>query len=274
MNRLAVALILSLTLPGVARAQSSSSDEARKIEEARQHVAKAKVHYDLGEYEQAAEEYIIVYRLKPVPAILFNVAQAYRQAGRYDKARQFYKSYLREAPTAANKAQIEQNIREMDDLIAKEKRAKEAAPVGVKEPAETTLPLQQQQAKMTEAQKAAEAQKLADAVSGQGAAAAPSAKMAKKADPAPATASQPEPPKVAMAATTPPKTSAPPAATGSTPAPVQQQTSAEEGGGSIFSKWWFWTAAGVVVVGAGAAAMTMGGNSAPASHFPTTPVFP
>ena len=57
------------------------------MEEAKAHVARAKVHYDLGEYEQAAEEYILVYRIKPIPAILFNVAQSYRQAGKYEKAR-------------------------------------------------------------------------------------------------------------------------------------------------------------------------------------------
>src|SRR5215468_8969253 len=136
MNRAVAALFLSLTLSGVARAQEDDPKKAAALEEARQHVAKAKVHYDLGEYKEAADEYTIVYRLRPIPALLFNIAQAYRQAGLYDKARQFYKSYLRESPNAQNKAAIEQNIREMDELIAKEKRAKEGPPVGVKETAD------------------------------------------------------------------------------------------------------------------------------------------
>src|SRR3954465_11045749 len=128
------------------RAQEASGKDKEALEDARQHVAKAKVHYDLGEYKDAAEEYIIVYRLKPLPALLFNIAQSYRQAGMYDKARSFYKSYLREAPEVKNRATIEQSIKEMDELLAKEKKAKNGPPTGVKEPmgstaAEASLPI-------------------------------------------------------------------------------------------------------------------------------------
>jgi tetratricopeptide (TPR) repeat protein len=120
------------------RAQEASGKDKEALEDARQHVAKAKVHYDLGEYKDAAEEYIIVYRLKPLPALLFNIAQSYRQAGMYDKARSFYKSYLREAPEVKNRATIEQSIKEMDELLAKEKKAKNGPPTGVKEPMGST----------------------------------------------------------------------------------------------------------------------------------------
>ena len=145
MNRAVLAALVSLTLAGAVRAQDSA-DDARKsaaLEEARQHVARAKVHYDLGEFKEAADEYILVYRLRPIPAILFNVAQAYRQGGLYEKALQFYKSYLRESPDAKNRAMIEQAIRDMDDLLAKDKHAREKPPTGVKEPAEATLPMKQ-----------------------------------------------------------------------------------------------------------------------------------
>src|SRR4051812_8066997 len=142
MKRAVFAALLSLVLAGVARAQDA--EEAKKaavLEEARQHVAMAKVHYDLGEFKEAADEYIIVYRLRPIPALLFNIAQAYRQGGMYDKARGFYKSYLRESPDAKNKASIEQSIREMDELLAKERRTRDAPPMGVKEAPDATLPL-------------------------------------------------------------------------------------------------------------------------------------
>ncbi len=143
MKRAVLAVVLSLTLSGAVRAQDSAEDarKAAALDEARQHVARAKVHYDLGEFKEAADEYITVYRLRPIPAILFNVAQAYRQGGLYEKARQFYKSYLRESPDAKNRAMIEQAIKDMDELLAKEKRTKDQAPMGVKEPAEATLPI-------------------------------------------------------------------------------------------------------------------------------------
>src|SRR5207253_10403699 len=98
--------------------------------------------YDLGEFKEAADEYIIVYRLRPIPALLFNIAQAYRQGGLYDKARQFYRSYLRESPEAKNRATIEQSIREMDELLAREKKTREGKPDGVKDPPDTSLPLE------------------------------------------------------------------------------------------------------------------------------------
>ena len=140
-NQLLVAVACGALLSGAVYAQEAREKDA-VLEEARQHVAKAKVHYDLGEFKEAADEYILVYRLRPIPALLFNVAQAYRQAGLYDKARSFYRSYLREVPDAKNKSTIEQAIREMDEILAKEKRAKDKPPTGVKEPPEASLPMQ------------------------------------------------------------------------------------------------------------------------------------
>jgi tetratricopeptide (TPR) repeat protein len=125
MNRFAFALGIAALLACPARAQDSS------IEQAKAHAARAKVHYDLGEYEKAAEEYIQVYRIKPLPPLLYNIAQSYRQAGQYEKARQFYKSYLREAKDAPNRGAIEKAIRELDELLAKEQKAKNAPPKGV-----------------------------------------------------------------------------------------------------------------------------------------------
>ena len=110
---------------------------AANLEEARQHAAKAKVHYDLGEFDKAAEEYILVYRLRPLPALLFNIAQSYRQAGQYEKAKQFYKAYLRENPDPQSSAAVKKALKEIDELLAKEKKTKESPPAGIREaPAE------------------------------------------------------------------------------------------------------------------------------------------
>jgi tetratricopeptide (TPR) repeat protein len=107
------------------RAQDAS------LEEAKAHAARAKVHYDLGEYEKAAEEYIVVYRIRPLAPLLYNIAQSYRQAGQYEKAKQFYKSYLREMDDPKNRAAIEKAIREIEELQAKERRAKDGPPKGI-----------------------------------------------------------------------------------------------------------------------------------------------
>jgi tetratricopeptide (TPR) repeat protein len=273
MNRAVLAALVSLTLAGAVRAQDTADDakKAAVLEEARQHVAKAKVHYDLGEFKEAADEYIQVYRLRPIAAILFNVAQAYRQGGMYEKARQFYKSYLRESPNAANKGMIEQSIREMDDLLAKEKRTREAAPTGVKEPAEASLPVTPVPAPAPSAVPSPASKKAEPPA--QTVAVAPSKPSpvpeAHPSAPALAKPSAPAATKPPVAATT-PRPEAPTAATHSTPVPA----AAVEEDDPLYKKWWLWTAVGVVAIGAGAAAMTLGGNSPPSSHFGTTPVFP
>ena len=123
----------AMFLGGAARAVEDSAGKDKALEEARQHAAKAKVHYDLGEFEQAAEEYTIVYRLRPLPALLFNIAQSYRQAGQYEKAKQFYKAYLRESPDAKNSAQVKSALKEIDELLAKEKKTRDAPPAGVRD---------------------------------------------------------------------------------------------------------------------------------------------
>jgi len=121
-------------LGGAARAaEDSAAKDNKTLEEARQHAAKAKVHYDLGEFEKAAEEYTIVYRLRPLPALLFNIAQSYRQAGQYEKAKQFYKAYLRESPDAKNSTAVKNALKEIDELLAKEKKTRDAPPAGVRD---------------------------------------------------------------------------------------------------------------------------------------------
>ena len=122
----------AMFLGGSAHAAEDSAGKDKSLEEARQHAAKAKVHYDLGEFEKAAEEYTQVYRLRPLPALLFNIAQSYRQAGQYEKAKQFYKAYLRESPDAKNAPQVKSALKEIDELLAKEKRTRDAPPSGVR----------------------------------------------------------------------------------------------------------------------------------------------
>jgi tetratricopeptide (TPR) repeat protein len=132
---LATAGLAAMALTGAAHAADSS------LEEARQHAAQAKVHYDLNEFEKAAEEYILVYRLRPLPALLFNIAQSYRQAGQYEKAKQFYQSYLREDPDPKTAAAVRKALKEIDDLQIKERQAKNGPPTGVKQASDASLPI-------------------------------------------------------------------------------------------------------------------------------------
>jgi hypothetical protein len=55
-------------------------------------------HYRRGEYDLAIMEFQASYSLRPLPDLLFNIAQAYRLQGNCNKALQSYAEYLRVAP--------------------------------------------------------------------------------------------------------------------------------------------------------------------------------
>ena len=80
------------------------------------HYERGTTMFDLEKYVEAAGEFERAYELKQNPAFLFNIAQAYRLAGRPDKAVGFYRSYLRRLPNAANRAEVEARIVEMEKL--------------------------------------------------------------------------------------------------------------------------------------------------------------
>jgi tetratricopeptide (TPR) repeat protein len=66
---------------------------ADDIAEAREHYRKGSKAYDLGHYQDAIREYEAAYTIKDDPALLFNIAQAYRLAGDYPNAIRSYKSF-------------------------------------------------------------------------------------------------------------------------------------------------------------------------------------
>lgn len=283
-----------LLCSGGVRAQDGAKDSS--LEDARAHVSKAKVHYDLGEYEQAAEEYIQVYRIRALPALLFNIAQAYRQAGKYEKARQFYKSFLRESPDQKSKPVIEKAIKEIDELLAKDRRARESAPTGTADAEPLSTPGQPErapakqpaaaprQASLGAGQPARQGAAAADlpaprqspALAEQPRASADAKPAGERSKAQPASSTAPADSRraatVAIATTQPPRAAAPSEITQRSALPATSSTAEE--GAPLYKKWWLWTAVGVVAVGAGAAAMTLGGNTAPGSHFGTSKVFP
>lgn len=69
--------------------------------------------FNLAEYSQALQSYKESYRLRPDPALLFNIGQCHRLLGHTDEAVSLYKSYLREAPNAKNRADVEKRIDEL-----------------------------------------------------------------------------------------------------------------------------------------------------------------
>jgi len=84
--------------------------------------AEANQHYSLGEFDKAMASYSLAYRIKPLPAFLFNIAQCHRKLGHYRDAVAMYQNYLVGVPDAANKDVVDSLINEARDRQAEEDR--------------------------------------------------------------------------------------------------------------------------------------------------------
>lgn len=108
-----------LTVPaGRAHAQTDSQKQSAK-----EHFEKASRLYDVGRYQDAIEEYQKAYLNVEDPVFLFNIAQCYRLSDRPVEAVRFYRNYLRRAPAAPNRADVERRIAEMDKLVQEREKA-------------------------------------------------------------------------------------------------------------------------------------------------------
>ena len=88
--------------------------------------AEATEAYKLGRFDAAVEKYRAAYDEEAIPAFLFNIAQAYFQAGDYKQAAFFYGAYVRDAPEARNRALAETRLRESNTKLEEQRLATEA----------------------------------------------------------------------------------------------------------------------------------------------------
>ncbi|MGB8299338.1 MAG: tetratricopeptide repeat protein [Polyangia bacterium] len=100
------------------RAQPSAPVETKPSPEtvatAKEHFNQGNRHYELGHYQEALNEFEAAYMAVPDPAFLFNIAQCHRKMGHDKEAVGFYKSYLRAAPNAPNRTDVQKRIRELE----------------------------------------------------------------------------------------------------------------------------------------------------------------
>ena len=140
-RRLAPALLVLMLA-----AQAHADD----VEAAKQHYKEGMRLYDLGRYIEAAKEYEHAFEAKDLPEFLYDAAQAYRLGQDYPAALRFYRSYLRRAPKAPNRDEVEAKIEEVQKAIDQQQKTREAPPQGTMQPpqvneptAKTTAPIAQ-----------------------------------------------------------------------------------------------------------------------------------
>lgn len=96
-----VVLTFWLVSTGLAWAQP---DEARRLH------AEGKAHYDRGAFTDAIAAWKASYRLVQAPRLLWNIGQAYRQAGDCPHALHFYARYQQADAKPANAAELSQAL--------------------------------------------------------------------------------------------------------------------------------------------------------------------
>jgi hypothetical protein len=111
--RIKTAAVSALTVLLVLGLFTNEGRAEDNVDAAREHYQKGKRAYDVGHFAEAAREYELAYAAKDDPALLFDLAQAQRMAGDRIAAVLAYKAYLRNAPDAADRAEVEQRIQEL-----------------------------------------------------------------------------------------------------------------------------------------------------------------
>lgn len=108
MLALAGAPLWHVAVPSLAHAEDAITRTAKR------HFAKGEKLFALGQFEEALEEYQLAFDAKPIPGILFNIGQCYRNLGDFNQAVFSFRKYLTLDPNAANREAVEQLIAELE----------------------------------------------------------------------------------------------------------------------------------------------------------------
>jgi len=103
--------------PGRARAAEPQAATPAAKAIAKKAYEQGTAHYKKAEWDLAIEQFEICQQNFPQPVFLYNIAQAHNKAGRPKPALEYYKKYLEAAPTAQNRADVEQIITELSAQV-------------------------------------------------------------------------------------------------------------------------------------------------------------
>jgi hypothetical protein len=97
--------------PSLTLAEESTADKTAR---AKVHFKAGESHFSLGEFGRALEEYRRAYLLKPLPPLLFNMAQCHRHLGDLERATFLLRRFLSFTLTAEQRSQAEAVLREVE----------------------------------------------------------------------------------------------------------------------------------------------------------------
>jgi len=118
---------LVVILVTVAMAFSAFAEDK---EAARKAYSEGSRYYNLNQFSEALEAFKRAYWNYEDPVFLYNIAQCHRALKHKAEAIDFYRSYLRTAPQAPNRAEVERIIAELDAALQKDRAVANAPPEG------------------------------------------------------------------------------------------------------------------------------------------------
>lgn len=125
-----LSLVAGCVLVATGSASAAGGTEAGK-KAARPHYEKGASEYNLGHFAESISEFEKAYEQDPAPILLFNIAQAHRQSGNNERAAFFYRRYLEQEPSAANRAEVEKRIKDLESVIQQQNDVKRKPPTEV-----------------------------------------------------------------------------------------------------------------------------------------------
>jgi hypothetical protein len=131
-----LAVVVSVTAGGAEAMQTSPAQKQEMME----HYERATRAYDIQKYQEAVEEYQKAYEIAGDPAMLYNVAQAYRLNGQLQEALHSYRRYLQRSPNARNREDVERKIADLEQTLEAKKRAADAEAAARRARAQAAVP--------------------------------------------------------------------------------------------------------------------------------------
>lgn len=117
MTTRAITLLLTICLACLAAARPAyAEDPATRM--AKRHYDRGQKLFALQKFDQALEQFQQAFDAKPIPDFLFNIGQCHRNLGDYEAAIFSFKRYLKLAPDAPNREQVEELIGQLEEKQA------------------------------------------------------------------------------------------------------------------------------------------------------------
>src|SRR5262245_46389422 len=104
---LAALIVLGFVLVGRSSAWAVKDTERDRQQRSGVLLREGQSKYDLGKFDEAIVLFEQAYEIWPYPEALYNLGQSWRRKKNYEKATFYFKSYLRNAPDAKNRQEVE-----------------------------------------------------------------------------------------------------------------------------------------------------------------------